>query len=735
MHKLSFIFLILFLISCAQDSSQTQISPSEQKAAITSTVTVGDIEQAVYRFNISQGKEREKSLESLSSIVDSFYEDEEDAISEEETTSSTSASRAQLVFDLLKTVRGASFKEYSKIFSNIDLQTDSPQQFVEILTKSDRTLNPVADFFVLQFLSNIKNFVGSTESEITFRAPLIAYYSSRLAQYRADQKMSGRSERVVTFLSPILNFAPIMPSELIWEMAQLFYNIEVNSASTDNVKTAFQKIAESLSDMYSNDPANQLPAISLAMKRSLLFVINHHLQLSTNPSLSLAFIQKSLKLIRLENSEITINDQFKLLTDEHFLLNKLAVKLSELLKQKTIHELTLGQEFPLSRLEMVRQKALLLANIDTPNLSCHRLPFDQTNVHKNLLLRGYFENIECRKLMMNFSKDEVKKRYYQEMLEDLLKALATAEIESPLISLEDLFSKDQEEDNLDNLQSINRENPREEIDSVVLPLSRYDRRSSESSKMVPAGIYYSNKNIIIEGENLLFHPLAIIVAPGKKISFGKFDLPVKIEDAWIDVSGLKPFQAQSKDYTSYYSLQMPTQSSVRYCAHKEYLKEVGETCLSEKVRRVVLKNQFDAINHPEPQNTGLKGEDAGTIDLTHAEILNHSFFAAAGGRGGKGAQALPAIPKQTDLIDSNCQEPRISGGQCVKDKGMEEMICAPRVTITECTEKVFSFTPPTISHGLPGEGGKKGKIHQKTQRESGVLISVALFDGSKGKNE
>ncbi len=93
-----------------------------------------------------------------------------------------------------------------------------------------------------------------------------------------------------------LNFAPIMPSELIWEMAQLFYNIEVNSASTDNVKTAFQKIAESLSDMYSNDPANQLPAISLAMKRSLLFVINHHLQLSTNPSLSLAFIQKSLKL-------------------------------------------------------------------------------------------------------------------------------------------------------------------------------------------------------------------------------------------------------------------------------------------------------------------------------------------------------------------------------------------------------------------------------------------------------
>ncbi|OUR98876.1 hypothetical protein A9Q84_05540 [Halobacteriovorax marinus] len=55
-------------------------------------------------------------------------------------------------------------------------------------------------------------------------------------------------------------------------------------------------------------------------------------------------------------------------------------------------------------------------------------------------------------------------------------------------------------------------------------------------KLIPAGIYYSNVDLVLQGDIVRFHPLAMIYAPGKNITIKTSEMI----NPWLDTSGRLP---------------------------------------------------------------------------------------------------------------------------------------------------------------------------------------------------
>lgn len=152
---------------------------------------------------------------------------------------------------------------------------------------------------------------------------------------------------------------------------------------------------------------------------------------------------------------------------------------------------------------------------------------------------------------------------------------------------------------------------------------------------IPAGIYKEDVNIIIQGfDEVTFHPLAVIYAPGKNVTITTKTL----KSPWIDTSALNATPATSNgQYNALEGILFPTQG-------RDYTSS-GHKKDSEKY---YIKNATDLWSKEKRERKGIEGNKAGDISLTADLLIGDApILVAVGGNGSNGVRG------KTILSDEN----------------------------------------------------------------------------------
>ena len=690
------ILMATLLVSCSKDSDENN---AKGTFSLKQDKIVGysakNLDRAIDRFNLRPEESRSDETNSLADIMQDFFEDEEDLLSPEEGKDTKLI--AQEVFDKLKSINEGTVSEFAKIFSNVDIKTESIEEFIDIITGSERPLNLLSDFMLLQYLANYRNFLGTVQSTTLPYKKITDYYTARIHTY----ENSGRykSESIISFLYLIVQFnSKHIPTDLAKELSLVMNNIEVDSNSPENVMKTLESVVDFQAKILAENIAFDF-RYSKRFLRSLLSYIENRVSLEGEPSVLLSQIDDAMKLIRVNNIDVSTHEYYDILTREYFHLSKLTESTAIIKSNlKNIDQFNGRLKIALQR------KNLLDSNSKKISFQCD-IPIDETVLENTERFRKHYDFIECAKTKLITTQNAKQKiLLYEKMRQSLFYLLTQLELLDSETLYQEITLKKEQENIYDSLYYLNNEIATEEIDSVVFDFSLYN------GKKVPAGIYYSNKDIIIEGENIIFDPLTIILAPQKKVSFSKKNT-VSAKNIWIDVNGLTPSKSESFNYGAYYSrLSWPT----RVKTGSYYSLRI---------------NNYNKIVRPPKQTSGRQGFSAGEIDVSNIKTSGSSVLTAVGGRGGLGADSTKSARAPYTINYKTC---KIHTEETMCPHWGRGMECERRIIETEiCKNKSLRVTAPRINKGNAGKGGSQGLIKTSEQNRSNTM-SIISEKGLKG---
>ena len=551
MKVVSIILLCVLIASCGQNKDQTdltstQILQSESKHEARIRQLVLDINKG----DLSAAQ-REEHIEEISFNIEG-YQATSSQTEEQNTESAVNA--AKRIFELIKEIKEPTIDDYCKLFIGEKCAQNTLSAFFNELQNTP--LDPMSDFFTAQMLLNINMIRGilpehptkivstpeetktenltSNNSSISMKEMKILaskYFSTRLGRYLDQnieyidlEKRAKESKLVVSYLFPLLEVIKDdnkYDENVILKYAAFFNHFVVNERSSWNESEALSTIVDSF-------PFDNISDLSFERNfyQSLIFLLNRRVSRDDKTEkirnrydeADYIRIKNVLTLLSHTQTNIAAEEYLDILRDEHFALSDFS---DNLVKQGLENMSFLDSKVFPRRLEIARQKTLKAIHNRKSDLVCNFGKQALSEEHKSenyaKKMRYYFEEIECGKIVLSDHDELTAKQMYYGMRNFLLEALKLGRPNDEYLrnigSINDFFLQEMRDDSdSSNLKMLN-----EEFNYSLNGPSLLDLSYRDISKK--AGIFYSQKGIIIKGQRVRFHPLSIIITPGKSISF------------------------------------------------------------------------------------------------------------------------------------------------------------------------------------------------------------------------